>query len=67
MTAYEAGFAEGEREAFRDRHRMPRCRPEHITSPYGHGYWDGYLPRSTAWALRKPAAAPFHERDTEPA
>jgi hypothetical protein len=52
MNAYEHGFAEGERAAFKDRRNaVRRERPETLEPGYQQGWWDGYLPRSQWWGL----------------
>lgn len=48
---YERAFSEGERAAFTDRrHGVIRQRPEGMLSPWARAWWDGYTPRSAAWA-----------------
>ena len=62
---YEAGFSDGERQAFKDRRDLvTRPMPDPRT-PYGHGYRDGYTPRSLAWKLRDgvPQRLWFRERE----
>ena len=49
--SYEAGFAQGERDAYADR-QMALIRPApDLSTPYGRGYWDAYRPRSATWAV----------------
>lgn len=52
MTPYEAGFAEGEASAWRDRGRRQRIAPQYIANQRERGFWDGYTPRNPVWALR---------------
>ena len=66
---YEAGFSDGERQAFKDRrNRVTRSMPPEPTE-YARGYRDGYLPRSLAWKLREPtpSLAWWQEREAETA
>ena len=66
---YEAGFSDGERQAFKDRrNRVRRTLPDDDRTPYGRGYRDGYMPRSLAWNLREVAPkAWWMEREEETA
>ena len=51
---YAAGFDCGERTAYahrRDAHRHQR--PVRTVGEYQRGWWDGYCPRSAAWATAK--------------
>jgi hypothetical protein len=55
MTEYERGFADGERQSFKDRaNRVRRSLPE-VKTEYGRGWIDGYTPRSLTWAVRSTA------------
>lgn len=60
MNEYEKSFADGERAAYRDRQAGAlRQQPDEPLSPYGRAWWDGYTPRTSAWAVRtvrQPAA-----------
>ena len=66
---YEAGFSDGERQAFKDRrNHVTRSLPDDVRTPYGRGYRDGYMPRSLVWKLREPTAVPWwQEREAETA
>lgn len=48
---YEAGFAQGEADAYADRKAGQRSsmRPQQPLSLYQQGYWDAYTPRSATW------------------
>lgn len=69
MTPYEIGFAAGEQQAFQDRRHG--IRRQHPGGPFRNdrhrGWWDGYTPRSPAWALRNAPLRPFHETQQEAA
>lgn len=61
---YESGFAQGERDAFRD--RLAGVEREMLAAPQTdeeRGYWDAYWPRSATWAAQhtSPRAAPAYE------
>tara|TARA_R110000822_G_C15336497_1_gene495380 strand:+ start:5081 stop:5284 length:204 start_codon:yes stop_codon:yes gene_type:complete len=50
---YERAFSEGERAAFTDRQRgRIRERPQAGLSDWGAAWWEGYTPRTSAWAVR---------------
>jgi hypothetical protein len=52
-SLYEKAFAEGERAAWRDRRNgIVRERPGTIERWYSRAWWDGYTPRTSAWAVR---------------
>lgn len=64
MTQYEAGFAEGDRRAFDDRRNgILRFKPDGALPERSRGFWDAYMPRSTAWALRTKPARSHHEQE----
>lgn len=67
MTAYEAGFNDGEHAAWSDRKagRPRRIRPQGELTPYARGWWDGYTPRSLHWSLTKPVE-PARSEPVEP-
>lgn len=66
MNAYESGFADGERDAFKDRrNNIRRTLSQDPTSEYQRGYRDGYTPRNLSWLLTKPAAAWWQDRESE--
>lgn len=67
MTAYESGFADGERQAFKDRrNHVRRSRPEaQVQSTYLDGWWDGYTPRSLTWLLHKDPQPYWADRESE--
>lgn len=50
---YEAGFAQGEIDAFSDRAmgNKPSVPPPGPKSVYQQGYWDAYTPRSATWRI----------------
>lgn len=50
-NGYEAGFAAGERRAFEHRRMGVTLQRTEASSPYQRGFWDGYCPRSAAWAV----------------
>lgn len=54
MTTYEAGFSQGEHDAFRDRRRgiEPEAQTTRPMSAYQRGYADGYTPRTSTWGAR---------------
>lgn len=51
MSSYEAGFAQGERDAYSDRTGGTKSEapPPVPQSPYQRGYWDAYTPRTSTW------------------
>lgn len=50
---YEQAFTEGERAAFQDRRSgVFRHRPSDVLTPWAAAWWDGYTPRTSAWAVR---------------
>jgi hypothetical protein len=64
MTPYEIGFADGERKAFDDKRAgILRFKPQGDLHERGRGFWDGYTPRSQAWALRTKPARSYHETE----
>ena len=67
MTAYEAGFRQGEQQAFRDRRaHIRRDRPSCLAQDgYEHGFWDGYTPRSITWLLAKQPEPSWADRESE--
>jgi len=48
---YEAGFAQGESDAYEDRANGVKSAspPAALNSPYQRGYWDAYTPRTSTW------------------
>lgn len=60
--SYEAGFAQGEHDAFHDRRRGLGLREmtEDPRTAEEIGYWAAYSPRSCTWGAvaRSPAAPP---------
>jgi hypothetical protein len=54
--SYEAGFRDGELQAFKDRKAGHKRILGEVKTEYQRGYQDGYTPRNLAWALTKPAA-----------
>lgn len=51
---YAMGFAEGETQRFYDKQKgINRANPKawQINSMRARGFWDGYRPRSAAWAV----------------
>lgn len=47
---YEAGFAQGEHDAYHDRRRgLFREMNERPQTAEERGYWDAYSPRSATW------------------
>lgn len=66
MTAYEAGFSAGERQAFIDRReRKTRDFRSVVQSEYQRGYRDGYTPRSITWLLVKDPRPYWADRESE--
>lgn len=65
MSLYEKAFAEGERASWRDRQAgQLREKPNEPIGAYGVGWWDGYTPRTSAWAVRTRAVvAPVDVRE----
>ena len=62
--SYEAGFAQGEHDAFHDRRKgLVREMHERPQTAEEVGYWAAYSPRSATWGCRQrtPAAAPAYE------
>ena len=58
--SYEAGFAQGEADAFHDRRNgVRREMNEDPRNAQERGYWDAYSPRSATWGAmtRTPVAA----------
>jgi hypothetical protein len=57
--SYEAGFDQGERDAFADRKAgIPLDREfKAPLSPFDRGYRDGYTPRSPGWWYGLPQTA----------
>lgn len=58
--SYEAGFAQGEHDAFHDRRRnQTRELRDAPATAEERGYWDAYRPRSATWGAlaRTPARA----------
>lgn len=68
MTAFEAGFAAGERQAWQERgsHRR-QLQPAEIHTDYERGWWAGYTPRSLSWAMRARPVTSWLERNEEQA
>lgn len=51
---YEQGFAQGEHDAFRDRHcGLPLESMPPPMSEAARGYEDGYVPRAATWWLKQ--------------
>jgi hypothetical protein len=48
-TNYLNGFRCGERMAWRHKGKQA-TRPAHVRNEFHRGFWDGYCPRSPAWA-----------------
>ena len=63
--SYAAGFADGERDAYKDRANAIRRTVEAGAYGYAQGYSDGYRPRSPEWSARPPidSAAWWVERE----
>ncbi len=65
MNAYESGFVDGEKDAFKDRRNGIRRTVAEPANEYQRGYRDGYTPRNLSWLLTKPAAAWWQDRESE--
>lgn len=65
--SYEAGFLDGERQAFKDRKNnvVRAFNRERRVSQYGRGFIEGYTPRTVVWKLRAPAPAPWWQEREE--
>ena len=62
--SYDAGFAQGERDAFHDRRAgQVREQTEPATTAEAIGYWAGYVPRSATWGAmtHTPRMVPAYE------
>ena len=66
MSTFAAGFAAGERQAWKDRNTRVRSDVPEALTEYGRGFVAGYHPRSATWTRPVgPAMAWWDSRESE--